>query len=849
MVCYAYYKVKILRTLTNKLVISTAISGMLIGVLFVPFFVVLDDVLADAIQVMPISSFLASFLGFSMLFNIAALTYERYVAVFRSLEYNSLVTNYRVNRALIIVWLIPLFLSTIPTIFPFMVADHASLYILFKVYQGFLSCVLSLIFVIFFVIYYKVWRTSLIHIAFDRKQRLSLASTRLSQQIHEFHQRRDSISRQCFCFPRRKALLNDRFPPAISPGFMSDNEESEQLGERDGLVFDTPIGEESDSMFGSGAGDSSADERRCSITLNGVLVSNENSNMTESNTTMPVSRRRAKVSNATKVVNSPRKLSVDWQPRTMKRLATGSKRKRKSSAPVYSGMTGCPPIAGGEFRRAPHLIEKCRTNKRGGSLPSLDFHNLVFELKQIEMRRDKTFKDVLSSAARQKNESSNSASSCSPELSPETRLRRSRVSFASTESRSLLRRKSSSFYKKQIRGIIKKTESRDDPRRLKNAPRQWRTVAYEPKSSRNKFLKSYSMPANPLVEKIFKKRQVYMDTVGMKSGKSWPNPLTPPVNLNRKTTKKIFKRTKTLSQFEPPVQQNHDDMDTPSEQSSLASTPGNCTPTSTPDFTPRRKIKEISFESDVGMTSPNSCVSPTTPSPASILKNSSFSPGECSQKAASSSNTTSFESGRVTPIRCASPSDMPTLTEEKTSNTSSPVDSDRVRKKPIPASVRRAIFRLRSLERSNSSTSQTNTFDGGDRTPTKMSPLLYDDTDDALSTRRRPSIASSVVSRFTKSRNSVISQAKEFLHEIKHTRVIAVIVLINALCWVPLIFINFADATGNRDLVTPTLNLISDFSFLLNSLLMPYIYAFCKHDFKTIFRKKFNCVNCRKKRY
>lgn len=123
--------------------------------------------------------------------------------------------------------------------------------------------------------------------------------------------------------------------------------------------------------------------------------------------------------------------------------------------------------------------------------------------------------------------------------------------------------------------------------------------------------------------------------------------------------------------------------------------------------------------------------------------------------------------------------------------------------------------------------------------------------DSRLCRHRRLSAASAVTitSRLVKSRNSIMSHAKVFLHEIKHTRVIAVIVFINALCWLPLIFLNFADATGNKNLVTPALYLASEIAFLLNSLLMPYIYAFCKHDFKRVFAKllRDNCP-CLKKR-
>lgn len=200
MVCYAYYKVKTLRTLTNKLVISTSVSGMFIGLLFVPFFVVLDEVtrrqIADGL-VVPVSSFLASFLGFSLLFNIAALTYERYVAVFCSLRYNCLVTNARINRALIVVWMVPLLLSTLPSVLPLVVDDHVHLFIFFKLYQGFLSCILSLIILGFFAVYISVWRVSLGHIAFDRRQKFSLASTVLAEQLREFNSKMHNSGNGC----------------------------------------------------------------------------------------------------------------------------------------------------------------------------------------------------------------------------------------------------------------------------------------------------------------------------------------------------------------------------------------------------------------------------------------------------------------------------------------------------------------------------------------------------------------------------------------------------------------------------------------------------------------------------
>ena len=203
MVCYAYYKVNTLRTLTNKLVISTSVSGIFIGLLFVPFFLVLDEVTRRQITndaMVPVSSFLASFLGFSLIFNVAALTYERYVAVFHSLRYHCLVTNARVNRVLIVVWMVPFLLSTLPSVLPLVVDNQVDLFVFFKFYQGFLSSVLTLIIVCFFAVYISVWRVSLGHIAFDRRQRLSLASNVLPEVFEEFNNMHEKDRRR-FCCP------------------------------------------------------------------------------------------------------------------------------------------------------------------------------------------------------------------------------------------------------------------------------------------------------------------------------------------------------------------------------------------------------------------------------------------------------------------------------------------------------------------------------------------------------------------------------------------------------------------------------------------------------------------------
>ena len=98
-------------------------------------------------------------------------------------------------------------------------------------------------------------------------------------------------------------------------------------------------------------------------------------------------------------------------------------------------------------------------------------------------------------------------------------------------------------------------------------------------------------------------------------------------------------------------------------------------------------------------------------------------------------------------------------------------------------------------------------------------------------------------SRGSQSRGSyhhVFTQAKIFLQEIRVAKVIAIIFIVNALCWMPIVFINIADALGHTDIINGDLLLASDLLFMINSLLMPYIYAFCKKDFKDALKKLYN---------
>ncbi len=106
MVCFAFYKNRKVRTITNHFVISLAISDFLVG-----------SVLAPMNAWNSTSSALGPLIAFTLigsLSNISGCTYDRFVAIQHPLRYQAILTKAKLHKVLVIIWVIPVVVTLVP---------------------------------------------------------------------------------------------------------------------------------------------------------------------------------------------------------------------------------------------------------------------------------------------------------------------------------------------------------------------------------------------------------------------------------------------------------------------------------------------------------------------------------------------------------------------------------------------------------------------------------------------------------------------------------------------------------------------------------------------------------------
>ncbi|EDO39225.1 predicted protein, partial [Nematostella vectensis] len=108
MVCLAVYKVKKLRTVTNCFVVSLSMADLLVSVVFVPVYII--DHYAKTI----ISGYLIAFMLLASIFSLAAVTYERYIALTKPFGYRMLMSRRKVSVIIGTAWMLPLVLALLP---------------------------------------------------------------------------------------------------------------------------------------------------------------------------------------------------------------------------------------------------------------------------------------------------------------------------------------------------------------------------------------------------------------------------------------------------------------------------------------------------------------------------------------------------------------------------------------------------------------------------------------------------------------------------------------------------------------------------------------------------------------
>ncbi|XP_020892991.1 octopamine receptor 1-like [Exaiptasia diaphana] len=108
LVCFAVYRIKKLRTITNYFIVSLSAADLLVGIVFTPTYII--DHYAKTI----IAGYLIAFILFASIFNLAAVTFERFIALTRPFQYRSLMNTRHVGIIISIAWISPLIICLLP---------------------------------------------------------------------------------------------------------------------------------------------------------------------------------------------------------------------------------------------------------------------------------------------------------------------------------------------------------------------------------------------------------------------------------------------------------------------------------------------------------------------------------------------------------------------------------------------------------------------------------------------------------------------------------------------------------------------------------------------------------------
>ena len=165
-VCLLYYKHAVLRTITNKFVVSVAACDMMIAVIFIPLYILSKQ----------ISGYVAALSSFGSLLNLLALTYERHIAVFHALRYYEILSQLRVRLLMIEVWTTTIIITLFPLPWELTMSsgDYQKWH---KIYKGILTTIIILVISFTLFVYLRIFKVNRHHVQIEA----NMQSMRFSQ--------------------------------------------------------------------------------------------------------------------------------------------------------------------------------------------------------------------------------------------------------------------------------------------------------------------------------------------------------------------------------------------------------------------------------------------------------------------------------------------------------------------------------------------------------------------------------------------------------------------------------------------------------------------------------------------
>ena len=109
-VCLIVLSDRRLWTITNSFIVSLSVADLLIAAALIPIYICENFTMTKT----PITGYVIAFLLLASIFNIGAVTYERYVALTRPLGYRVTMNATRVAVIISLCWIFPCFISILP---------------------------------------------------------------------------------------------------------------------------------------------------------------------------------------------------------------------------------------------------------------------------------------------------------------------------------------------------------------------------------------------------------------------------------------------------------------------------------------------------------------------------------------------------------------------------------------------------------------------------------------------------------------------------------------------------------------------------------------------------------------
>ena len=201
LVIYLYFiDRRIRKKKANKFVISLAFCDMLVAIVFIPCHEFFQNSIQKVLT-LPIAGYITSIVTLGSLWNLTALTYDRFVAIFYALRYEDIMTGKKIKRIMMGIWASDLWITFLPLSWKFVTSAKTNAFIL-HVYQFILVIVMTTVHVILIGVYIALFWINRSHLKFSQRQSSRFARERrqciVNKEVNELSPGPTTLGRVAF---------------------------------------------------------------------------------------------------------------------------------------------------------------------------------------------------------------------------------------------------------------------------------------------------------------------------------------------------------------------------------------------------------------------------------------------------------------------------------------------------------------------------------------------------------------------------------------------------------------------------------------------------------------------------